>query len=118
MFIKKNPNVENFFINKKVICKETLKAIKIKAPINKENIFIWFAKDFVRDGKYPNSVCIGIIKNKLYELIFQNGITKEETIYDKVTGEILLEMFKKQKLENKQKTYNYFSQNSSMIEEL
>ncbi|WP_215826653.1 hypothetical protein [Spiroplasma endosymbiont of 'Nebria riversi'] len=67
-------NIENIFLNtKKYLLKETQNAMFIKAPkipwFN-EQIGIWFPKRFVYKGKYENSICIGIIKDSKYQIIF------------------------------------------------
>lgn len=88
-------NIVNIFQNKKIIIKETDKAIKVKIKTDENELFVWMAKKFVYPGKYENSICLGIILDQNYELLVKNQ--QEEKVYAVVEGKALKSLFEAQK---------------------
>lgn len=88
-------NIDNVFTNRKIIIKETTKAIKVKVTMNDTNLAAWIAKQFVYPGKYENSVCIGIILDQSYELLVQGN--DQDKVYAIITGKQLKDLLECQK---------------------
>ncbi|WP_342262305.1 MULTISPECIES: hypothetical protein [unclassified Spiroplasma] len=103
-------NIENIFLNtEKYLLKETQNAVLIKAPAIPwlyESTGIWFSKRFVYKGKYENSICIGIIRDGEYRLVFINDKGQESSL---ILGHELLGFFVAEKAYDKKVvSFDYF----------
>ncbi|WFG96380.1 DUF3627 domain-containing protein [Spiroplasma citri] len=69
-FVKKNQNVENYFISKEFIPFTTEKASFINLPNHNRHIGFWLSNKFIyRNEKHSEQVAIGLIYDNSYRIV-------------------------------------------------
>ncbi|WP_338991089.1 DUF3627 domain-containing protein [Spiroplasma endosymbiont of Seladonia tumulorum] len=69
-FVKKNQNIENYFISKELIPFETDKASFINLPNHNRHIGFWLSNKFIYPSqKHSKQVAIGLIYDNSYSIV-------------------------------------------------
>ncbi|ALA98417.1 Spiroplasmavirus-related protein [Spiroplasma kunkelii CR2-3x] len=107
-FVKKNQNVENYFISKEFIPFTTDKASFINLPNHNRHIGVWLSNKFIYQiEKYSEQVAIGLIYNNSYPIIKYDENLKRN-IWKYLTGTVLINLYNQYK-------QNYFIQMKKVL---
>ncbi|ALA97320.1 Spiroplasmavirus-related protein [Spiroplasma kunkelii CR2-3x] len=101
-FVKKNQNVENYFISKEFIPFKTDKASFINLPNHNRHIGFWLSNKFIYSSeKHSEQVAIGLIYDNSYPIIKYDENLKRN-IWKYLTGTELINLYNQYK-------QNYFT---------
>ncbi|WP_348735062.1 DUF3627 domain-containing protein [Spiroplasma endosymbiont of Ammophila pubescens] len=102
-FVKKNQNIENYFISKELIPFETDKASFINLPNHNRHIGFWLSNKFIYSSeKHSDQVAIGLIYDNSYPIVKYDENLKCN-IWKYLTGTELINLYNQYK-------QNYFIQ--------
>ncbi|WFG95559.1 DUF3627 domain-containing protein [Spiroplasma citri] len=101
-FVKKNQNVENYFISKEFIPFTTEKASFINLPNHNRHIGFWLSNKFIYPSeKHLEQVAIGLIYDNSYPIVKYDENLKRN-IWKYLTGTELINLYNQYK-------QNYFT---------
>ncbi|ALA98355.1 Spiroplasmavirus-related protein [Spiroplasma kunkelii CR2-3x] len=101
-FVKKNQNIENYFISKEFIPFTTDKASFINLPNHNRHIGFWLSNKFIYPSeKHSEQVAIGLIYDNSYPIIKYDENLKRN-IWKYLTGTELINLYNQYK-------QNYFT---------
>ncbi|WP_426605869.1 DUF3627 domain-containing protein [Spiroplasma endosymbiont of Glossina fuscipes fuscipes] len=101
-FVKKNQNVENYFICKELIVFETDKASFINLPNHNRHIGFWLSNKFIYPSeKHSEQVSIDLIYDNSYPIVKYNENLKR-CVWKYLTGTELINLYNQYK-------QNYFN---------
>ncbi|WFG99448.1 DUF3627 domain-containing protein [Spiroplasma citri] len=101
-FVKKNQNVENYFISKEFIPFTTEKASFINLPNHNRHIGFWLSNKFIYSSeKHSEQVAIGLIYDNSYPIVKYDENLKRN-IWKYLTGTELINLYNQYK-------QNYFT---------
>ncbi|WP_253301707.1 DUF3627 domain-containing protein [Spiroplasma endosymbiont of Phyllotreta cruciferae] len=107
-FVKKNQNVENYFIRKELMVFETDKASFINLPNHNRHIGFWLSNKFIYPSeKHSEQVAIGLIYDNSY-LIVKYDENLKWHIWKYLTGTEIINLYNQYK-------QNYFTQMKKAI---
>ncbi|KAI92380.1 DUF3627 domain-containing protein [Spiroplasma melliferum] len=96
-FVKKNQNVENYFIRKELIVFETNKASFINLPNHNRYIGFWLSNKFIYlSKKHSDQVAIGLIYDNSYPIVKYDENLKRH-IWKYLTGTELINLYNQYK---------------------
>ncbi|WP_424526813.1 DUF3627 domain-containing protein [Spiroplasma endosymbiont of Glossina fuscipes fuscipes] len=96
-FVKKNQNVENYFICKELIVFETDKASFINLPNHNRHIGFWLSNKFIYlSKKHSDQVAIGLIYDNSYPIVKYDENLKHH-IWKYLTGTELINLYNQYK---------------------
>ncbi|WFH01044.1 DUF3627 domain-containing protein [Spiroplasma citri] len=101
-FVKKNQNIENYFISKEFIPFTTEKASFINLPNHNRHIGFWLSNKFIYPSeKHSEQVAIGLIYDNSYPIVKYDENLKRN-IWKSLTGTELINLYNQYK-------QNYFT---------
>ncbi|AXF95342.1 DUF3627 domain-containing protein [Spiroplasma phoeniceum] len=101
-FVKKNQNIENYFISKEFIPFTTDKASFINLPNHNRHIGFWLSNKFIYPSeKHSDQVAIGLIYDNSYPIIKYDENLKRN-IWKYLTGTTFINLYNQYK-------QNYFN---------
>nr|CAK99460.1 plectrovirus spv1-c74 orf4 protein [Spiroplasma citri] len=101
-FVKKNQNIENYFISKEFIPFTTEKASFINLPNHNRHIGFWLSNKFIYSSeKHSEQVAIGLIYDNSYPIVKYDENLKRN-IWKYLTGTELINLYNQYK-------QNYFT---------
>ncbi len=96
-FVKKNQNIENYFIRKELIVFETKKAIFINLPNHNRHIGFWLSNKFIYPSeKHSEQVAIGLIYDNSYRIVKYDENLKRH-VWKYLTGAELINLYNQYK---------------------
>ncbi|QED25317.1 DUF3627 domain-containing protein [Spiroplasma citri] len=96
-FVKKNHNVENYFISKEFIPFTTEKASFINLPNHNRHIGFWLSNKFIYPSeKHLEQVAIGLIYDNYYPIVKYDENLKRN-IWKSLTGTELINLYNQYK---------------------
>ncbi|AXF96814.1 DUF3627 domain-containing protein [Spiroplasma phoeniceum] len=102
-FVKKNQNVENYFISKEFIPFTTDKASFINLTNHNRHIGFWFSNKFIYPSeKHSDQVAIGLIYDNSYPIFIKYDENLKRNIWKYLTGTALINLYNQYK-------QNYFT---------